>query len=99
VRPEILEEMTRPMIGHRSNEFKDLFGPSASGRRAVRHVAVDARHDLFCRRDACGARELRRAARAVTTCGAFSERWYNIAESLGYEVDRLDAGWGLRGST
>jgi len=30
----------------------------------------------------------------VTTCGAFSERWYNIAESLGYEVDRLDAGWG-----
>ena len=27
VRPEILQEMTRPMIGHRSNEFKDLFRP------------------------------------------------------------------------
>ena len=26
VRPEILAEMTRPMIGHRSSEFKDLFG-------------------------------------------------------------------------
>ena len=25
VRPELLQEMTRPMIGHRSNEFKELF--------------------------------------------------------------------------
>src|SRR5206468_8013507 len=30
----------------------------------------------------------------VMTCGAFSERWLAIAESLGLEVDRLDAGWG-----
>ncbi len=25
VRPAILQEMTRPMIGHRSPEFRDLF--------------------------------------------------------------------------
>ena len=30
----------------------------------------------------------------VTVCGAFSERWLKIAESLGYEVDRLDTAWG-----
>src|SRR5260370_32186168 len=30
----------------------------------------------------------------VTTCGAFSERWASIAESLGLEVDRLDTAWG-----
>jgi aspartate aminotransferase-like enzyme len=30
----------------------------------------------------------------VTTCGAFSERWFAIAESLGLEVDQLNAGWG-----
>ena len=26
VRPAILQEMTRPMIGHRSAEFRELFG-------------------------------------------------------------------------
>ena len=25
VRPEILQELTRPMIGHRTTEFKELF--------------------------------------------------------------------------
>ncbi|MEY2450416.1 MAG: hypothetical protein QOH79_3892, partial [Acidimicrobiaceae bacterium] len=25
VRPELLQEMTRPMIGHRSAEFKELY--------------------------------------------------------------------------
>src|SRR5205807_5991501 len=30
----------------------------------------------------------------VTTCGAFSERWLAIAESLGLEVDKLAVEWG-----
>ena len=96
VRPEILTEMTRPMIGHRSSEFKEvfrrinpdlkeLFGTSQStfvmtcSGTGVMQAALEN----------CVARRV-----LVTTCGAFSERWYNIAESLGYEVDRLDAGWG-----
>jgi aspartate aminotransferase-like enzyme len=29
-----------------------------------------------------------------TINGAFSERWFNIAQSLGYEVDRVEAPWG-----
>ncbi|HUR83625.1 MAG TPA: aminotransferase class V-fold PLP-dependent enzyme, partial [Thermoanaerobaculia bacterium] len=96
VRPEILAEMTRPMIGHRSSEFKaifhrinpdlkELFGTTQStfvmtcSGTGVMQAALEN----------CVARRV-----LVTTCGAFSERWYNIAESLGYEVDRLDAGWG-----
>lgn len=96
VRPEILNQMTRPMIGHRSSEFRDLF----------RQINLDLK-ELFATSQTtfvmtssgtgvlqaalenCVARRV-----LVTTCGAFSERWYNIAESLGYEVDRLDAGWG-----
>lgn len=96
VRPEILQEMTRPMIGHRSSEFKELF----------RRINLDLK-ELFTTSQStfvmtCSGTGVMQAALEncvarrvlVTTCGAFSERWYNIAESLGYEVDRLDAGWG-----
>lgn len=96
VRPEILQEMTRPMIGHRSNEFKELF------RSINGHVKTlfGTKQDTFvvtssgtgvmqAALENCVARRV-----LVTTCGAFSERWYAIAESLGLEVDRLDAGWG-----
>lgn len=96
VRPEILQEMARPVIGHRSPEFRDvivrvnrdlkeLFGTSqptfvitASGT-GVMQAALEN----------CVARRV-----LVTTCGAFSERWYDIAESCGDEADRFDAGWG-----
>lgn len=96
VRPEILKEMTHPMITHRSPEFRDL----------VRRINLDLR-ELFATGQTtfvmtCSGTGVMQAALEncvarrvlVTTCGAFSERWYNIAESLGYEVDRLDAGWG-----
>jgi aspartate aminotransferase-like enzyme len=96
VRPEILQELTRPMIGHRSNEFRDLF----------RRINADLK-TLFATKQTtfvmtCSGTGVMQAALEncvkqrvlVTTCGAFSERWYNIGESLGYEVDRRDAGWG-----
>jgi phosphoglycolate phosphatase-like HAD superfamily hydrolase len=35
VRPEILAEMTRPMIGHRSSEFKELFKRINTGLKAL----------------------------------------------------------------
>ncbi|HEX6098397.1 MAG TPA: alanine--glyoxylate aminotransferase family protein [Thermoanaerobaculia bacterium] len=96
VRPEILSEMTRPMIGHRSNEFKELFGRINLGLKEL-FMTSQATFVMTCSGtgvlqaalENCVARRV-----LVTTCGAFSERWYNIAESLGYEVDRLDAGWG-----
>jgi aspartate aminotransferase-like enzyme len=96
VRPEILGEMTRPMIGHRSSEFKELFGRINLGLKEL-FMTSQSTFVMTCSGtgvmqaalENCVARRV-----LVTTCGAFSERWYNIAESLGYEVDRLDAGWG-----
>ncbi len=96
VRPEILEEMTRPMIGHRSAEFKELF----------RSIVADLKPLFATTQDTfvatCSGTGLMQASLAngvprrvlVTTCGAFSERWAGIAESLGLEVDRLDTAWG-----
>jgi len=96
VRPEILQELTRPMIGHRSGEFKELF----RGINADLKTLFNTKQTTFVV-TASGTGVMQAALEncvkqrvLVTTCGAFSERWYNIAESLGYEVDRLDAGWG-----
>src|SRR6185436_19428394 len=96
VRPEILAELTRPMIGHRSAEFKELFRTinrdlktlfATTGDTFV--VTASGTGVMQAALENCVARRV-----LVTTCGAFSERWYSIAESCGYEVDRLDAGWG-----
>jgi aspartate aminotransferase-like enzyme len=96
VRPALLREMTRPMIGHRSAEFKDLF----------RTIVADLKPLFATNQDTfvatCSGTALMEASLVncvqrrvlVTTCGAFSDRWLAIAESLGLEVDRLDAGWG-----
>lgn len=96
VRPAILQEMTRPMIGHRSPEFRELFGGIRRDLKTLFDTTADA---LVITASGTGVMQAalencvsRRVL--VTTCGAFSERWFAIAQSLGYEVDRLDAGWG-----
>ena len=96
VRPEILQELTRPMIGHRSAEFKELFGginrdlKTLFGTAQTTFVVTASGTGVMqAALENCVARRV-----LVTTCGAFSERWFAIAQSLGYEVDRLDAGWG-----
>lgn len=95
VRPEILGEMTKPMIGHRSNEFKELFrGINADLKslfmtaQTTFVVTASGTGVMQAALENCVARRV-----LVTTCGAFSERWYNIGESLGYEVDRQDTPW------
>lgn len=96
VRPEILQEMSRPMIGHRSEEFRRLFGGIRADLLELFRTSATAfvmtasgTAAMQAALENCVARRV-----LVTTCGAFSERWYAIAESCGYEVDRLDAGWG-----
>jgi aspartate aminotransferase-like enzyme len=96
VRPEILQEMTRPMIGHRSAEFRSLFARIVPDLKTLFGTAQDA-FVATCSGTALMEAALLNTAKQrvlVTTCGAFSERWLSIAESLGLEVDRLDAGWG-----
>jgi len=96
VRPELLQEMTRPMIGHRSAEFKALFARIVPDLRALFGTAQDV-FVATCSGTAIMEAALLNTAKQrvlVTTCGAFSERFAGIAESIGLEVDRLDAGWG-----
>ena len=96
VRPEILQELTRPMIGHRSAEFKELFHRINADLKGL----FNTKQDTFvvtssgtgvmqASLENCVKRRV-----LVTVNGAFSERWFNIAQSLGYEVDRFEAEWG-----
>ena len=91
VRPEILQEMTRPMIGHRSAEFKELFQKIVADLKPL----FATQQDTFVA--TCSGTGLMQAALAncvprrvlATTCGAFSEKWANIAESLGLHVNTV----------
>ena len=102
VRPEILQEMTRPMIGHRSSEFGDLFMRVVANlkplfgttRRHVRRRRAAAPALLEASLTNCVPRRV-----LVTTSGAFSERWLAIGESLGLEVDQLERRLGQAPST
>ncbi|HVT43638.1 MAG TPA: alanine--glyoxylate aminotransferase family protein [Thermoanaerobaculia bacterium] len=96
VRPEILAEMTRPMIGHRSAEFRELCGRVFDDLRKLfltsGNVFVAASSGTGLLEGAllnCVPRRV-----LVTTCGAFSERWREIAQQLGVEVDILEHEWG-----
>ncbi len=96
VRPAILQEMARPMIGHRTEAFREMFrGIQAHLKtlfRTQQHTFVVTSSGTGVMQAAlenCVARRV-----LVTTCGAFSERFFKIAESLGLEADRLDVGWG-----
>jgi len=96
VRPEILQELARPVMGHRTPEFRDLYGGILTNLKPLFGTTGDAfvvtssgTGVMQAALENCVGRRV-----LVTTCGAFSERWFAIAQSLGFEVDRLDAGWG-----
>jgi aspartate aminotransferase-like enzyme len=96
VRPEILEAMTGPMVGHRSAAFSELFISIAADLkelfRTTQHTFIATSSGTGLMEGAlynCVPRRL-----LVTTCGAFSERWMHIAQQSGLEVDHLDHPWG-----
>ena len=100
VRPELRQALAVPMIGHRSREMRALleridpllrpaFGLSEGS------LATPAVHSV----SATGLMEaaLRGAGRRRVLSlvnGAFSERFAQVAESLGREVRRIEAPWG-----
>ena len=100
VRPEILAEMARPMIGHRSSKMTALleridahlpfpFGlePGSTARVATHSASATAMMESA----------LLGVGRGRVLClvnGAFSKRWYEIALALGCAAQALRAPWG-----
>jgi len=98
VRDEILEAQTAKMIGHRAKEYSALQGAI---RPKLQQLLYTQQPVLIYASSGTGVMEgsIRQAVRPgkralVTVCGAFSERWYEIALANGIPTDRLDVAWG-----
>ncbi|MCH2105907.1 MAG: aminotransferase class V-fold PLP-dependent enzyme, partial [Planctomycetes bacterium] len=100
VRPEVLAELARPTIGHRTPGMTELheridpplkhafgLGESASSAVAVHSTSGTGMMEAALR--GAGERVL------CVVNGAFSRRFSQVAESLGKEVHNLDVAWGM----
>jgi predicted phosphoserine aminotransferase len=88
--------MARPLIGHRSSACKELVQRL---RPKLAPLFGTAGLPLFesCPATAlmeAGVRNLVRERALVLTCGAFSERWHEIALGAGKRADALPVDWG-----
>lgn len=96
VRESILDAQTAPMLGHRSTEYSDLQGAI---RPKLQKLLYTEQPVLLYASTGTGLMEgalrqtvLKKAL--ITVCGAFSDRWYEIAQANGIPSDRLDVEWG-----
>ena len=96
VRPEVLEAMLRPMIGHRVAEMEELIGHIQPG---LKYVFQTERPVYISASSATGLMEgaVRNGARRKVLAlvnGAFSERFYKITVATGLHADPLEVAWG-----
>lgn len=96
VAPEVLAAQNQPMIGHRSQAFYDLFTSFQPRLRQVfqtdHRVYITASSGSGLQEAAVRNTVAKRLLMCV--CGAFGERWHQVALSNGVPVDRIDAEWG-----
>jgi aspartate aminotransferase-like enzyme len=96
IRPEILAQMTRPMMGHRGRAFEAMFARIEAG---LRDVLLTARPVYVGATSATGFMEMaiRNTPEGAILClvnGAFSERFALVAESCERVVERVIVPWG-----
>ncbi|MFQ5690479.1 MAG: pyridoxal-phosphate-dependent aminotransferase family protein [Gemmatimonadota bacterium] len=97
IRPEVLAAMQRPMVGHRGAEISELIARLETGLSALFRTE---RPVYLSTSSASGMMEaavtnLSRRRVLCLVCGAFSQRFYEIARACGRPADRMDVEWGL----
>ena len=85
-----------PMIGHRGQEFKDLY---AKIQPQLQQLLATERLVYLSTSSAWGIMEgaLRNLATKKVLCcmcGAFSDKWFNVAQRCGLEADKVQVPWG-----
>lgn len=96
VKREVLDAQSKWMIGHRMEDFSELF---YNVTEKVKKALDTKNHVLIFTSSATGVMEgsLRNVVEQKflsTICGAFSERWYKIGLSNGKEGDAIEVEWG-----
>jgi aspartate aminotransferase-like enzyme len=93
---DVLEAQASPMIGHRSQEFRELYARIQPQLRQVFltegrvYVAASSGSGLW----EGAMRSLVRDRLLLCVCGAFGQRWADVAAGNGLAFDQLDVEWG-----
>ncbi len=96
VRSENLAALAKPQIGHRSDEFKDLYGRVIPKLQTL----LETKDPVFlftCSSTGVWEAAIRNGVRERVLCcmqGAFSDRWLKVAESNGKQAVPLKVEWG-----
>ena len=92
VREAVLGELSRPQIGHRTQEFRELFASLKPGLKKVFFtqndvlISTSSGSGLWEAASRCCASK--KLLHAVN--GAFSSKWADVSESCGKEVVRVN---------
>jgi len=96
VAPEVLQAQAQEMIGHRSAAFAELMARIQPKLRAVLgtssrvYISTSSGTGL----QEAAVRNTVQSSLLVCVCGAFGERWFEVAQANGLPADRLDSEWG-----
>ncbi len=98
VNEDVLQQMARPTLGHRGKEYAQLQEETVN---LLKQVFFTDQHVFLSTSSASGIWEaaIRNCVQPDETvlcccCGAFSDKWAEVAESCGRTVDRLSVEWG-----
>lgn len=96
VAPETYAAMAGSAIGHRGKDFEELYSSIQPG---IRQVVGTERPVFFSTSSAWGVMEgcIRNLVQKKVLnlcCGAFSDKWYSVAQSCGKEAEKIQVEWG-----
>ncbi len=96
VSKETFAAMCHPMIGHRGSDFEALY---ASLQTGLQEIFGTSRPVFLSTSSAWGVMEgaLRNLARKKVLClccGAFSDKWLDVAKKCGFEAEAVQVEWG-----
>ncbi len=95
---EVLQQLARPTLGHRGKEYSQLHGETVD---MLKKILFTDQNVFLCTSSASGIWEA--AIRNCvdfdqtvlsTCCGAFSDKWADVAKSCGRNVEELKVDWG-----
>ncbi len=95
---DVLEQLSRPTLGHRLPEYSQLHKETVD---MLKQVFFTEQNVFLMTNSGSGGWEasIRNCVAPdekilCTTCGAFSEKWATVAKACGREVDTLGVEWG-----
>ena len=95
-RDELLQELSRQPLGHRSPQFSKLYADLIAKLKTILattgdvHISTSSGSGVW----ELAVRNCVRAHALVCECGAFSEKWGDVAEMNGRRATRIRVDWG-----